>query len=340
MIHYLLLLQFPLVFCVTTMLGLVVYGSDFEDPFNGLYLLPLLIMPALQRVLLNHAPWLSDKKPGLIILSGLVLTALLASRELHFSWWDEHSAAQAVLIAAVGVLSCLASLIAATRLTTWQGNHQASVSGALLLLGLSWLPAFYYPMTSLLVISLIAMFAAVWSTFGVGEKMPAPGKPATVISYLLFVLMVDASLLIWDYQVDASWAWHLALVFAVAAPGSQLVFRMRQSASVLLMTVIITVIASLNFLVAVFWPAFVINPVHSVIVGLGVGAVIGLLLRCGDGCQPVALIRLAVPVVAGMMIGYLFYANLVFAVWRWVFLLPMLVMVPLSVRSSRKRIKK
>jgi hypothetical protein len=326
MINYLLLLQFPLLYCITVVLGLVVYGSDFEQAVNWLYFLPLVVMPALWGVLIKQSSQLNKKLLSQLVLGGLALTALLAARDLHFAWWDEHSFGQAILVSIVGILSCVASLIAAIRLSVWQGNHQASRSAALLLLGLGWLPALYYPMASLLVIALIAMLSVVWSESVSGKISTGPGKPAPVIRYLAFLLMMDISLMIWDFQVDSNWSLHLMVAIIAAALSSKMLQRAGDR-NISVLIVALTAVISVNYLVAIIWPSFIINPVHSVIAGAGLGVVIGLLFYSEDEHRPWQVNGLAVAVTAGMVAGNLFYANLAFAAWRGLFLLPLIIML-------------
>jgi hypothetical protein len=81
----------------------------------------------------------------------------------------------------------------------------------------------------------------------------------------------------------------------------------------------------INFVAAILWPPLVIHPIHSAVVGLCLGWTCGYLLQGDHKPNPVVMLALAGPWFLGMLVGYLFYANLAYAPWRAILLLPLLV---------------
>lgn len=325
MIHYLLLFQFTLLYWLIIVVGLIVYGSDFASAAGKLYLLPLLGLPLLHRFIHRFARGLASPWPAaLILLCGAVL-ALLAYQPLHFGYWDEHSNRQALLLALLGVFSYLASVVASVRLRHWQGNHQRAVAMTWLLLGLVWMFAVAYPMVALLAMAMILAVASVWSV-PVAQALPvtthAMPMPAGVLKYLMFLLVLDLGLVIWDYQVDSRWAWYLGGAFITAAVGSWLALVMRRR---LFWPVV--ALACINFIAAIMWPAFVIHPLHSVLIGLCLGWVVGYVLQSDEGPNPEVMFALSVPLFLGLITGYLFYANLAYVTWRTLLLVPLVALL-------------
>ena len=325
MIHYLLLFQFTLIYWFMIVLGLIVYGSDFASVTGKLYLLPMLFVPLIHRFYARFASRVSAPVPATVILLSGALLAWLAYQPLHFDYWDEHNSRQAALLSTLGVFSYLASVIASVRLQHWQGDHQRATIFAWLVLGLLWLPAVAYPMYPLLVLAIILAVASVWHvSVPLTSAVKAQAKPAMsgVLKYLLFLVVLDLGLIILDYQVDSRWAWYLGAAFIMAALGSWIAVTTR-----LRFYWPVVVITGINFIVAILWPAFVINPLHGVLIGLCLGWVTGRLLYGEAGPSPSVMLALAVPVVLGLTLGNLFYANLAYVTWRTLLLVPLLALL-------------
>jgi len=325
MIQYLLLFQFALLYWVTIVLGLIVYGSDFNSLSGKLYLLPMFVIPLMHRFYNRFAFRITAPLPTAIILIVGALLALVAYQSLHFAFWDEHNAQQAWLLSLLGLFSYLASVIASVRLRQWRGNHARAVSITWLVLGLVWMLAVAFPMIPLLAIAIIMLLGVAWYLpvqYGVPLiNQPLPNKPG-VLKYLLFLLVLDLSLIIWDYQVDSRWAWHLTGICITAALGSWLAAYKKQQ---LFWPVVI--ISAANFIAAIVWPSFVIHPLHSVVIGIGMGWVIGRILQVDTEARPSEMMGLAFPLFMGLITGYLFYANLTYVAWRTLLLVPLLAML-------------
>ena len=322
MIHYLLLYQFPFLYCITIALGLVVYGSDFDEVAGNLYLIPLLLLPLMHWFVVKLLkPLASVAVANTVLLAG-ALVALLTYRQLHFSFWDEHSLLQAIFMSCLGLLSYLASVVASIRLSMWQGDHRRASVGAWLILGLCWMLAFYYPMSSLFVMAVILAVASLWVVSGSldietlrFEKMSS----ARPVKYLLFLLMLDLSLVVWDYQVNTGWAWYLSGAMIAAALGCWLAFKSTNKHLYLIL-----IVAMINFVSATIWPGFILHHLHSTLIGVCLGWSIGYLVNAQGVRKHLPVISAAMPVFLGLALGYAVYANLAYASWRVVFLLPLL----------------
>ena len=332
MIHYLLLYQFPFLYCVTLALGLVVYGSDFDELAGKLYLIPLVVLPVLHWFVGKLIRPMASLTVSIVILLVGAIVALLAYQKLHFAFWDEHSLTQTIMLVVLGVLSYLSSVHASIRLQSWQGDHRKASAGAWLVLGLCWSLAFYFPMSPLFVMAAIMAIASIWHVTSSNDlqllqykKVPAL-RP---IKYLVFVLAMDLGLVLWDYQVNSGWAWHLGGAFIVGALGSWLAFNTSNKNYWA-----IIVIAIVNFVTAIIWPAFVLHHLHSAVVGLCLAWCITYLVNSQPKASPILVVSSAMPVFLGLAIGYLFYANLAYVYWRVVFLLPLLGLLFISFRMT------
>lgn len=332
MIHYLLLYQFPFLYCVTIALGLVVYGSDFDELSGKLYLIPLLVLPVLHWFVGKLLrPVTSTAVASILLLAGAIV-ALFAYQKLHFAFWDEHSLIQTISLVVLGVLSYLSAVIACVRLQAWNGGHRKASASAWLVLGLCWMLAFYFPMSSLFVMAAIMAVASLWPVAGSNElqlvqykKIPAL-RP---VKYLVFVLAMDLGLALWDYQVNTGWAWHLGGAFIAGALGSWLAFSSTNKSYWAVM-----VIAVVNFITAIIWPAFVLHYLHSAVIGLCLGWSIVCLVNAQQKPSPILAVSSAMPVFLGLAIGNLFYANLAHVYWRGVLLLPLLMLLFIYYRKS------
>ena len=332
MIHYLLLYQFPFLYCVTIALGLVVYGSDFDEVAGYLYIVPLLVLPLIHGFVAKLLKPLASVAAANVVLLAGALVALLAYQRLHFSYWDEHSFLQAIELSLLGVLSYLSSVVASIRLAAWQGNHRQASASAWLILGLSWMLAYYFPMSSLFVMAVILALAIIWSVAGslnVESVLYQKTASARPVKYLLFLLMMDLGLVLWDYQVDTGWAWQLSGAMLTATIGCWLAFDSVNKYLRLIMIVTIT-----NFIAAIIWPVFILHHLHSALIGLSLGWSIGYLVNSQGAPKPLVVVSAAMPVFLGLAVGYLVYANLAYAFGRVVFLVPLLVLWLLASRKT------
>ncbi|WP_455208843.1 hypothetical protein [Kaarinaea lacus] len=304
----------------------------FDEMAGYLYIVPLLVLPLIHGFVIKLLKPLASVAAANVVLLAGALVALLAYQRLHFSYWDEHSLLQAIELSLLGVLSYLASVVASIRLAAWQGNHRQASASAWLILGLSWMLAYYYPMIALFVMAVVLALAGIWSVVGsvdVESVLYKKTKSARPVKYLLFLLMVDLGLVIWDYQVDTAWAWHLGGAMLTATIGCWLAFESVNKFQRLIMIVIV-----INFIAAIIWPVFILHHLHSALIGLSLGWSIGYLVNSQGAPKPLVVVSAAMPVFLGLAVGYLVYANLVYAFGRVVFLVPLLVLWFLASRKT------
>ena len=349
MTRWLVLLQFPLLYVPTMVLGLVVYGSDFAVIEGRLYLIPLLVIPLLHQFKRYWLPLLLPVAPRMAILFGGIFCALLAYRDLHFAFWDEHSLSQAIYLSALGLFSYLASICAGLGTngqSPWQNAHVA-ISASVLVIGLIWLGGLAYPLFNIFAIACLLALGVCWFNWRQRltrqelEVSIAAAMPATNgVMYLIFLLFMELGIVAWDFQVDTSWAAHFALTFVGAAlvigllagaPNanqlSQQPVTSDESKVLVRMAVPLAILfVLLNSAMALIWPSWVINLWHALLIGLGLGLLLPQVLVRESALLTHAGIKLSVPVLSGMAVGYLFYANLTYAGYRALFLLPVILM--------------
>ena len=330
MIRFLLLLQFPLLYCVSVVLGLIVYGSDFDEITGQLYLIPLLLIPALHFFKKQFYHFLSNTGVIAIVLVTGLLSALLVYSQLHFAYWDEHNMRQAALLAVLGICSYLASVVAANRIlqdatASRQQSQRFNLSMALLVIAGSWLLSAVFPMANIFVIAGIMLTHLMFYMGFRGENLSITietTKVSFVFQYLIFLIIMQLGLVIWDYQVDTDWGVSLFVAFVCAALVAGMAEQLKQR-----LFVPVAVITIFNFIVTVVWPEFVISIVNSALVGACLGWVLSSVLHPSGRLMPHRAVGLTWTVFLGLVFGYLFYANLEFASYRLILLLPPLILL-------------
>ena len=144
MLAQVLYFQFPFVYLLALVMGLVVYGSDFDSITGWLYVIPLIVLTVSHRRLWSRRFNLSSPKWLRVVCAFGALCALFVYAPLHMNYWDEHSVSQAVWMALLGVFSYLISVAAATTISVQKASCRHCAPGALALIGIFWLFAFYY----------------------------------------------------------------------------------------------------------------------------------------------------------------------------------------------------
>jgi hypothetical protein len=333
--EYLLYFQFVFLYLPLVVIGLAVYGSDFDSISGWLYLVPLLTMPAVHRWVWKYRRALDNPGPykTIAVIGGVC--AVLAYRPLHMGYWDEHSLTQALLIAVTGVCAYLLSVAAAGRIDTQKRRQAKAQIMALLLIGALWSVSAAYPMFPLFALGVTLLFAAFWHepvSFPPSSKPEHDKLPSDPIAVLmLFVVALDSGLVVWDYQVNTAWGLYLAGTFFAAA-GATYLDRFRTGR----LEQAIYAVAVLNIVLAAVWPAYILNPLHSLVGGYILGFLLHrvILSRYGDYNGHLTF-RWMVWFVVGFALGYGFYANLQYAHWRVMFVLVPLTIYVLFVVGSR-----
>ncbi len=344
MIHYLLLFQFVFLYCMSATIGLVVYGSNFnvDSGWNSswLYLFPLIILPALHKwVYPVIARELTSQWQSLFLLMGAVV-GLWAYKPMHFAYWDEHSGAQMIAVSLLGIFSYLASICGVMRVSQWHGRHLAASTGALFIIGVIWVCASAFPMVALLGVSLILAVALLWPVERrlAVQQFPTTANVPSIVhpGYLLFLLVLDLSLVVWDYQIDSQWAVHMAWAFIAAALGYY-ASSARSISNIRVWVYGLVILVFFNFTAGVIWPVWVLKLPHAAIDGLLLGVLCHYFFKSPTGeFQPQGILTLSAIVVWAMVFGYLFYANLDYVQWRVVLLLPyiLLLIIPIGRRTD------
>jgi len=329
MIHYLLLFQFSFLYCLSVVIGLVVYGSNFDGITGWLYLFPLIVLPIIHKSIYPFiARGLAPKWRSLILAMGAII-GLVAYKSMHFAYWDEHSSLQATMVSLLGVFSYVASVYGATRVRQWQGKHSMAGVAALLIIALIWWYSSIFPMLPLFAVSSILAVAILWP---LGRTTTAlqyqlAGKLPTIIrpGYLLFILMLDLSLVVWDFQVNSQWATHIACAFLMASVGYYVVSKLITNSNRIWIYGL-TFVFLMNIIAGVIWPFWLLMLPHAAIDGLLLGVLCRYSIISHSGeFQPHRVLAASFIVVWAMVFGYLFYANLDYVQWRVVFILPYLL---------------
>lgn len=351
MIRYLLLLQFPFLYVPTIVLGLVVYGSDFNEVGGKLYLLPLFILPVLHRYIRIWSPLLQVAGVRVVILIAGIVCALLAYQYLHFNFWDEHSVSQAVYLSLLGLFSYFASVIAVAQHQAAAPTSIIAVSIAMLVFGLAWMLCAAYPMINLFVI--VCVFTvAILSTIGRGRHhgqqlhaiVISKTNTPMIVKYLIFILFMDLAIVAWDYQVNTGWAFSFAITFVSAALVCSVLSTVKRgylsgliTSRRLLAVPIAVLMTTLNFIAALAWPVFVLSLFHGLLIGVSLGLLMQYVFRqeSNGAAFELTLIVMSLPIMIGMVMGYLFYANLAYAGYRFVLLVPLLLLLLLWRNKTR-----
>lgn len=316
MIHYLLRYQFSFLYSICVVIGLLVYGSDFSRLPSWLVVSPFFLGLFIhwffrRRILVLLAGiWLR------LVFAGGAVIAVLAYRTVHFSFWDEHALDQSLLVALAGMVSYIAALTAAGRENPKGKNRKVQQAGVFLLFAMTWLLSSWYPMFPLLMIAVILLLAAM--TESASTVNPSHlHKVNGFIGYGIFLLMLDIGLVIWDFQVNTTWGGYLAGAFVFVAIGF-VMYRPGNNYSRMIYGIIVG-----NYLLAVIWPVFVIAWPHIIISGLCLGWFIALTVApdANSGYE-LGFIKFAVPVIAGLTLGFLFYSNFEFAYLRSLLVIP------------------
>ncbi|MFH1177739.1 MAG: hypothetical protein V1750_10060 [Acidobacteriota bacterium] len=286
----LLLVLFQLPFLVSTavLIGLAVYGGDFNSPSGYLYLLPVLLGPVLlPRSSEQTQAWLRAHARAWLV-AGVALGAL-AYRPLHLGFWDQHSWSQTLAITAFATVSLIVGWLAAGDAAAGVPGPSWHVSAALIPVAACFFVARWYPHAPLLGAALI-MAAALARC----HNADAPAKPGRlgrpdILDALLFCSMAQLGDVVWDYGVDSAWGPQLGLAFSAATvavlaegclrrhPGSPagtapwLLARPAEAAGVAL-AVAVSVATALR-------PQFLLSPLRQLLVGVALGLAIAAILE-------------------------------------------------------------
>jgi len=317
-------LQFPLVYVPCAMIALCVYGMSFLTAAGYVVLAGAAGLIVLHRLMARQGDrWFC---PSWLLLVNALVTAL-AYRVWHMDFFDERSVHHAVLLIVVGLFS----LLTAHRGAAEAGGRKSEVGSqrsevgarpafvvALALLAPVWLCAVAYPLMPLLWCAMVmAMMSAVAvqpvvsspltdgssasrldgvsPSRGLGGRRSA--EPCFAPSLLIFLLAMDFSAVIYDYGVVTTWGLHVAVLMLAAGVGSLLCGRLPRGG-----VVVIAIVAAANYVTAVVYPDWLLNPAHAAITGLALGWVVSR--------SAFRIPRSAFPIALGMAASYWIAQNL------------------------------
>jgi len=330
-ISHLLWLQLPFLYLPMLIIGLAIYGADFEHPSGRVYLWTPLVLAVLHVVLRAWGRVLARRELATpILIVGAALIAF-AYRPLHMHWWDERSTMQALRILAIGVCSVLASHIGALRVQVEGGPRAARAACAFIALALLALSGMLYPLLPLLTLApLLAAGAA--STPVTCDEQRSFRPVARFGGWHRFAVMlvaIEFSLPLWDFQTDPRWALFFGLGLLGAGIG---VFWARRAP---LSAVALPALAICFAFVSALDSSWVVYPGRAVILGTAAGWLCFPLLDAPAQEGHPARLSWCTPLwVLGLLLGFVLSANRAFLGLRLILWLPLLIPLVALLRGS------
>jgi hypothetical protein len=339
MINHLAYFQFPFMYLLALVMGLVVYGSDFDSIVGWLYVaLLLLIVIAHKRVWSKRWAMASGNTGTFVSVIGAVV-GIWVYTPLHMDYWDEHSLGQAVGMVILGTCSYLLSVIAAAKINAHPNPCGHCAVWALIITGAAWSMAVYYPMIVVLFMVFIFIIAGLWwrPLPSVDSAKITDISAADVIArYAVFLLAIDLGCIIWDYQVNTAWASYLGVAFIAAALGY--FFKSVQHSDRVEQAIYALALA--NFALAVLWPPYLLWMLHAIAAGFALGYLLPkAVLQSDYQSHSVFSMGWMVWFFMGLVLSNAWYANLQWAATRLVLLLPFVLLAGAYVIYRRLAIK-
>jgi hypothetical protein len=333
MSSWIAVLQFPLVYLPLMVMGLGVFGSDFDELPGRLFIGLFLCLPILDRYLGKSVERATRGIVGGALLLVGVILAGLAYRPVHLGYWDEHSASQAFGFCALGLASWAIHRLGAARIRASGSFSPKPLAGALLCLAPVWLSASLYPLLPTL--GLGALYTAIGFSGGkAGASVPRRNRRwrslafGSLVSWGALLVGIDLFLVVWDCRLDTRWGWHLFAACIAASVGA---IAARRWGGVLLG------LGAANFVALVLFPAWVLCYGHSILAGAVLGVLLeGAALTDGDseerGGAPLGYWPLFW--FLGLALGLGLHENLAFAPWRVLLFLPPIALAILASRRT------
>ena len=320
------LLQFPLLYIPILVWGLAVYGSDFDGAAGDLALGGIVLLPITWALLRDAARGLTGRAEVRGLLLAGVLLAAWVYRPMHLGWWDEHSTSRAAGMAVLGVLSLLAALLGGARIASQSSAEQnRGRTAGWLGVAAVWAVACWYPMFAVMGVGAGLASAAILGTGGVVTHS-SPAQPALVPlpRFALFLVAIELALPVYDWQTVPGWAPHIAWAAVAAAVGAG-VARLAGTRAVRFVLVMFVISA----LIGGFASEWALHPLHTLVTGLALGAVLFALERPGARAP---LAGASVWIAVGLIFAHLATQNLAYGSVRVLLLLPL----GLALRSSKR----
>ena len=331
MLNHLLYFQFPFMYLLALVMGLVVYGSDFDGITGWLYLAPLLLLTILHRRLWAMRLTMASGNATTLVSAIGIVVGIWVYTPLHMNYWDEHSLNQAVGMAILGVCSYLLSVVGAVKINNQPTSCPRCAIAALAIIGALWWPAVYYPMIVVLFLVIVFIIAAIWSrplisaalVSASAEKSKDTFAVDVIARYAVFILAIDISSVIWDFQVNTEWALYVSISFMAAAVGNYLKSSCRSGRA----EQTVYALALVNFMIAVVWPPYLLWIAHAALAGIALGYLLPNAMSQSDSpTHSIWSMGWTVWFFMGLAMSNAWYANLQWAATRLVLLLPFVLL--------------
>jgi len=331
---HLLWLQLPFLYIPMLMIGLAIYGADFEHRSGQIYQWTPLVLVLLHYFLRSFGRSLARPRIAGPVLIVCTLVVAFAYRPLHMDWWDERSTLQAVRILAIGVCSVLASHIGALRVQVEGGPRAARATGAFIALALFAVSGMLYPLLPLLTLAPLMAAGAAATPETCDE--PRSFRPVARFGgwhrFALMLVAIEFSLPLWDFQTDPRWALFFGLGLLGAGIG---VFWARRAP---LSAVALPVLAFCMAFVSALDSGWVVCPGRAVILGTAAGWLCFPLLDAPAQEGRPARLSWCTPLwVLGLLLGFVLSANRAFLGLRLILWLPLLIPLVGLLRGSIDR---
>lgn len=332
----LVFLQFPFLYCIGVFIGLEIYGSDFEGVAGYLYLIPLILIPFFHYLY----PKVFRRIPKIVLYAVLyagIFCGTVAYRRLHVGFWDEHSISQAALIAGLGMFSMFAASGAEYIRNQGAAIKPVYLSSGLASVGLIYLVAYWYPMFPFLGIVIIMALATSIERFDRWKSIKGGPMPdisvsvprSTGLAYaLLFWLAAEMAWIPCDYRSESFWGVSLALLFTAASLGPLVALSGRS-----LIRYGPLYIGLASSLAAALHPSWIINPVHSILLGTVLGWTVTLIMFRKPGGS--AILMTSLIFTSGMVLSSAYCSQLIaFPQGKLIFMVPALTAFAVNRRQQ------
>jgi hypothetical protein len=264
---------------------LTLYRLDLNRPATLLMALPILILPLMDR-LCRYQPWLLGK--GVLRGAGLtsLLSALILARTLNLGFWETRHLGLAALCGLLGL-----GLLLVIRSFPREGAEP----GLWLWIAAWQVAGFWHPVLTFVGAGLSAFLGA-WGWWPEGDPPPITSRRlGSFWSLALLGLVLPKP---WfDFNLEATWAPVMA-VFALAVGVAGLP-RLRQSLDRLPNAVPLVLLGLAFVLYPSAWAL-----AWGAVLGLGWGVLWPRLPR------PLALTRVSLGFVLGLLVSYALHSNL------------------------------
>jgi len=322
--NWVAVLQLPLLYLPLMVVGLGVWGSDFDELSGRLFLGTFLALPLLDLLVGRLWERVSRGVAGTLLPLAGTLLAGAAYRPVHLGFWDEHSVRQAALFCALGLASWGVSRAGVARLREDGAGARPAIAAALGLLGACWCASTLYPLLPTLALgALFALLVVAWRPRGgEGRAEPrwSPPRTTPLLAFGALLAGLDLFLVVWDLRFEVAWSWPVGGALAAAGAGVLLGRRLGEAALWL---------GAASLLASVGWRPWVLEPAHAALVGLALGALLARTVHRGStegrgGRFPLG--AWSGFWLVGVVLGLALYQNLAFAGWRGALLVPPLLL--------------